>query len=1058
MKLVSTSFVEFQSCHFLLGIALALCFNQVSSTTNETDKVALLAFKAGITGDPFSVLNSWNNSIGFCQWYGVKCSRKHRRVTALDLSSQRLSGSISPHIGNLSFLREMWLVNNSLDHEIPPQVGQLRRLRRLRLDNNSLVGEMPKNISICSNLVTLSLQDNRLTGEIPGELGSLLKLQVLSLSFNNLTGSVPSSIGNSSSLEAFYVGHNNLDGSIPQVLGHLTNLRLISLGINRLSGTIPSSLLNLSSLAVFQVGDNRILGTLPMGMGLKLPVLENLSVYKNQLEGPIPPSISNCTKLRHFQISNNKFSGNVPSFEMLHELHLLIIIDNQLGGGKPGDLSFLCSLTNSSKLHEVVISYNKFGGVLPKCIGNLSTTLTKLVIEKTQISGEIPEEIGNLVNLELLAIGHNHLSGGMPSNLGNLQNLVQLFLCYNNLQGIIPPSFGNLTKLILLALKENNFQGKIPSHLSNCRSLILLDLANNNLSGAIPPQLMSLSSLAIILDLSHNHLTGVLPIEIGNLRALTALDISDNLLGGEIPNSLGDCTSLTTLRMGGNFFHGSIPQSIRSLGGIGEMDLSCNNLSGQIPEFLVIFHSLKVLNLSYNKFEGMLPCKGVFKNANGISIIGNNELCGGLPEFHLPNCISKGSKRRKINIMILSVSIIFGVLGTSLFLALICLFWLKKKVNKPISSSIDDWCPNVSYGTLLKATDGFSSMSLIGVGSFGSIYKGILEGNGTIVAVKVLHLVHRGALKSFIVECEALKNIRHRNLLKILTVCSSIDYQGNDFKALVYQFMDNGNLERWLHPNTSSHRNELPKKLNFIWRINIATDIAFALDYLHHRCHIPIVHCDLKPSNVLLDAQMVAHVGDFGLAKFLLGSSPDIVANQMSSVGLRGTIGYAPPEYAMGCEVSREGDVYSYGILLLEMFTGLSPTDNRFGDNLTLRSFVTTALPERALEITDHILLLERESRFDPNSHRHWLSESNDIFQECLVTVYNIGVACSNEVPRRRMSIGGVANQLQKIKEKLFALGFHEHDELPQECLVSFYSFTRNHYASPKLCETVGDE
>ncbi|KAK3428347.1 hypothetical protein EUGRSUZ_F04390, partial [Eucalyptus grandis] len=869
-----------------------------SSTTNETDRVALLAFKAGITGDPFGVLNSWNNSIGFCQWYGITCSRKHQRVTALDLSSQRLSGSISPHIENLSFLREMRLVNNSLDHEIPPQVGQLRRLRRLRLDNNSLVGKIPKNISICSNLVTLVLQ------EIPGELGSLSKLQVFALSNNNLIGSVPSSIGNSSSLEAFMVNHNNLDGSIPQVLGHLTNLRQISLNGNRFSGAIPSSLRNLSSLAVFEVVDNRIIGTLPANMGLKLPVVEFFSVSMNQLEGPIFP--------RNLQIANNKFSRNVPSLEILHELHSLIIHNNQLGGGKPGDLSFFCSLANNTKLQRVFISNNKFGGVLPKCI-----------VTNTQIFGEIPEEIGNLVNLDLLVMGLNHLSGGMPSNLGNLQNLVILLLHDNNLQGTIPPSFGNLTKLILLALSKNNFQGQIPSHLSNCRFLNWLITIS---------VLMGLSSLAIILDLSHNHLTGVLPIEIGNLRALTALDISNNLLG----------------------------------------------------EFLTIFHSLKVLNLSYNKFQGMLPREGVFKNATGTSIIGNNELCGGLLEFHLPNCISKGSKRRKINIIILSVSIIFGVLGISLFLAFICLFWLKKKVNKPVPSSTDDLCPNVSYGTLLKATDGFSSMSLVGVGSFGSVYRGILEGDGTIIAVKVLHLVRRGALKSFIVECEALKNIIHQNLLKILTVCSSTDYQGNEFKALVYQFMDNGNLERWLHSNTtSSHRNELSKKLNFIWRINIAIDVASALDYLHHWCHMPIVHCDLKPSNVLLDAQMVAHVGDFGLAKFLLGSSPDIVANQMSSVGLRGTIGYALPE----------------------MFTGLSPTDDRFGDNLTLRSFVTTALPERALEIIDHILLLERESRFDPNSRQHWLFESNDIFQECLVTIYNIGVACSNEVPRRWMNI-----------------------------------------------------
>ncbi|KAK3420881.1 hypothetical protein EUGRSUZ_G00456, partial [Eucalyptus grandis] len=967
MKLVGISFGEFPSCPLLLCIALALCFNQASSTTNETEKLALLAFKAGITGDPFGMLNSWNNSIEFCQWYGVTCGRRHRRVTVLDLSSQGLFGSISPHIGNLSFLRKVKLQNNSLDHEIPPQVGQLRRLHILLLSNNSLVSEIPRNISSCLDLIVLRVIRNELTGEIPRELSSLTKLQEFDLSWNNFTGNLPSFIGNLSSLVLFSLAYNKLGGSIPQVLGHLTNLQFISLQSNRLLGTIPSSLFNLSSLNTFDVAFNRIHGTLPVGMGLKLPNLEGFYIWGNQLEGPIPPSISNCTKLAHLEINENRFSGKVPSMENLHKLSSFLIQFNLLGSGKPKSLSFLCSLTNSTELKNVDISFNKFGGVLPKCLGNLSTTLRSFVATGGEIFGEILEEIGNLINLEILFMNYNQLSGVIPSNLGNLQILKLLQLSYSNLRGTIPSSLGNLTKLIQLDLHGNDFRGQIPSHLSNCRSLDGLDLSDNNLSGAIPPHLIGLSSLAIVLNLSKNRLTGVLPIEVGNLRALTALDISDNLLVGEIPISLGDCTSLVLLWMGGNFFHGSIPQSMKSLGGIAYLDLSRNNLSGQIPEFLAIFRSLELLNLSYNKFEGILPCEGVFKNATHTSIVGNNELCGGLLEFHLPNCISKRYKSRKINIVIVFASVISGVLGVALIVVLIYLCWMKKKVNEPVSSSMDDSHLNVSYGTLLKATDGFSAANLIGVGTFGLVYKGILEDIGMVVAVKVLHLVCHGALKSFIVECEALKNSKHRNLLEILTVCSSIDYQGNDFKALVYEFMDNGSLEQWLHSYaTSSHGNMLSKKLNFIWRIDIAIDVASALDYLHHQCHIPIVHCDLKPSNILLDAEMVAHVGDFGLAKFLPESSLDTVDNQMSSVGLRGTIGYAPPEYAMGCEVSREGDVYSFGILLLEIFTGLSPTDDKFRDNLTLHSFVAKALPERVLEITDNFMLQERENHLGP--------------------------------------------------------------------------------------------
>ncbi|KAF8024666.1 hypothetical protein BT93_F1750 [Corymbia citriodora subsp. variegata] len=1031
----SISFVKFRSCHFLVGIVLLLCFTQVSSTTNETDKLSLLAFKAGITEDPLNVLSSWNDSMAFCQWYGVTRGRRHPRVIVLDLRSQKLSGSISPYIGNLSFLRELWLGHNSFNHEIPPQINWLSRLQILQLGPNSLVGEIPENISACSKLVILILQYNQLTGKIPTQIGSMPNLQFFILHVNNLTGSMPSSIGNLSSLEWLHLSRNNLGGSIPPVLGDLPKLQVFYVGGNKLSGPIPTGLLNLSSLTDFDVGVNQIRGSLPADICFSLPNLQLFTISMNLFEGQVPPSISNCSKLEDLQLEGNKLSGKVPSLEYLRELPDFYISNNQLEHGKPEDLNFFCSLTNLTKLEALDISCNSFGGVLPYCIGNLSITLASFGVGGNLLFGEIPKQIENLVNLEVLIMDGNKLSGVLPSNLGNLRNLSVVHLNDNYLEGTIPSSLGNLTKLTLLFLGGNNFQNQIPSELSNCQFLNLLNLSSNNLSGTISPKIMSITSLAILFDLSHNHLTGALPMEVGNLRFLTALDISDNMLGGEIPNNLGDCVALVSLRIGGNSFHGSIPQSISALRGIEELDLSHNNFSGEIPQYLEAFRSLKILNLSYNDFNGMLPHEGVFKNAASTSIIGNVKLCGGLPEFQLPKCISTSSKSRKVHhVSRLSAFVICGLLAIALVLAILYLYWWKKQVQETVSSSNDILFPNVSYGALLKATDGFSSTTLIGVGSFGSVYKGVLEDNRIAIAVKVLDLVGCGALKSFIVECEVLKNIRHRNLLKILTVCSSVDYQGNDFKAIIYDFMDNGSLEQWLHPKAMpSLGNKPPIKVNFTQRINIAIDVASALDYLHHECHIPIIHCDLKPSNVLLDAQMVAHMGDFGLAKFLLGSSLDTVANQMSSVGLRGTIGYAPPEYAMGCEVSREGDVYSFGILLLEMFTGLRPTDDRFRDNFTLHNFVVAALPQQALEITDHFLLLEMKSHFGPNSLQQWLSERDSIFQECLVMVYNIGVSCSNEVPGRRMSIKGVASQLQKIRQKIFALGLHEQDELTRD-------------------------
>ncbi|KAK3442592.1 hypothetical protein EUGRSUZ_B02930, partial [Eucalyptus grandis] len=952
-----------------------------------------------ITDDPFGVLRSWNDTVHFCKWYGVACSLRRQRVTGLDLQSKNLSGSISPHIGNLSFLRKLNLDNNNFGGEIPTRAGQLGRLRIFSVENNSVTGEIPKNLSSCSSLILLSLPGNQLTGRIPIELGLLSKLRLLLVSFNNLMGNIPASFGNLSSLERLYLPQNNLSGSIPEALGDLFRIRVIALGTNWLSGSIPRTILNCSSLAELDVTENRLQGSLPADIGFTLPNLKTFFISYNQFSGRIPPSISNATNLVSLETAMNNLSGGVPSLENLHKLQGLSYWSNYLGSGERHDLSFVCSLANATGLKTLDIGNNSFGGIMPDCLSNFSTTLTNLRTGENPTFGEMPRGIGNLVNLEGLYMYSNGLSGGVPFNIGNLRNLVDLRLDNNKLSGVIPSSLGNLEKLLKLGLSGNSFEGSIPSNLSKCQNLIGLDLYDNNLSGTIPPEVIGLSSLSLLLDLSRNHLTGVLPFEVGNLTFLVYLGVFGNMLRDEIPASLGNCEGLLVLVMQDNLFHGFIPQSISSLRGIEELDLSHNNLSGEIPKFLEAFDFLENLNLSYNDFEGMLPVEGIFKNMSATSVIGNDKLCGGMPQFQLPKCSFGASQTKKFaHKLQLPIFIFLGFLGVALVLASLYLYRLKRKRESVSTSSL-----NVSYRTIVRTTDNFSSEKLIGVGGFGSVYKGMLHENGNIVAIKVLNLLHRGALKSFIDECEAFRNIRHRNLLKVLTVCSSVDYQGNDFKALVYEYMVNGSLEDWLHPYPRQDGgNSHTKKLNFVQRINVAIDVASVLDYLHHQCQRPMVHCDLKPSNVLLDAEMVGHVGDFGLAKFLLNTSSDASANQMSSAGVRGTVGYAAPEYAMGSDVSREGDVYSYGVLLLEMFTGLSPTNEMFKDNYSIRNFVAEAVPERVLEITDDILLQERESCMSPGGPLYGHCQTKDIIQESLATLYEIGLACSVVAPRER--------------------------------------------------------
>lgn len=241
--------------------------------------------------------------------------------------------------------------------------------------------------------------------------------------------------------------------------------------------------------------------------------------------------------------------------------------------------------------------------------------------------------------------------------------------------------------------------------------------------------------------------------------------------------------------------------------------------------------------------------------------------------------------------IIVSVALCLFLLST--FLA--TCFWWRKKTGKNLAStsSLGNGFLEVSYAELLKATDGFLSNNLIGVGSYGSVYKGFLNGIGTTIAIKVLNLEQQRASKSFLAECEVLRSIRHRNIVKILTVCSSIDFRGNDFKALVFEYMPNGSLDMWLHPNeTEQHQF---RNLSLIERLNVAIDVACALDYLHHHCEKPVVHCDLKPSNVLLDADMVAHVGDFGLARIIHKDAINYSQTPSSSLVVKGSIGYVPP-------------------------------------------------------------------------------------------------------------------------------------------------------------------
>ncbi|CAM8897819.1 unnamed protein product [Rhodiola kirilowii] len=1001
--------------HFLLASS--------PNFSNETDRLALLDFKKYSAGS--SALSSWNESSHFCQWQGVVCGNTHQRVISLMLDSQGLIGSLPPSIGNLTFLKRINLAYNKLGGTIPKEMGSLPRLQYLNLSDNYLIsGHIPVELMNCSDLRVIDMGSNNLTGSIPLEVGYLSKLSSLILYSNSLSGTIPSSIGylselqllwlpgnyltgtmssfigNMSSLVKLNIGSNFIEGEIPPDIGKLKNLIRLRLYDNLLSGTIPASLYNLSSAIEISVAFNNLHGEFITTSDLNVPRLTALIVGDNQFTGSIPAALLNISTLRHLDAPVNNLTGKVPSnLGVLNNLQNFNVEFNTLGSGTAGDLEFLTSLGNASYLSILDLKANQFGGEFPASFFNSSTQLTRVNFGYNMISGSIPDEIGKQINLIELDMYDNDLEGVIPASIGNLIMLERLDFSGNRLTGSIPDSLGNLRRLFFLNFANNSLEGEIPFSLRQCNRMQTLGLHQNKLSGEIPKDFLNHFDQLILLYLHHNSLTGSLPSEVGSLKNLGYLSLSDNKLSGEIPAQLGECIGLESLDMSGNYLKGSIPSSLSELKALQFLDVSRNNLSGRIPTELENLRFMLHLNLSSNNFEGQVPTGGVFGNYSDFFFEGNGKLCGGIPQFHLPNC---SVRRRKTLSTIVIILIVTACVGFSaLMTACLVIYWrgkVRRRDSSLAASPEENGLLRVSYKDLYEATSGFDSSNIIGAGSFGSVYKGILFQGQQPVAVKVLNLQKHGASKTFQAECSSLGTIRHRNLLKILTTCSSIDYKGNEFMALVFELMPNGSLENWLHES---------RNMSVGQRLDVGIDIALALDYLHYGCEPPIVHCDLKPSNVLLDEDMVAHVGDFGLAKVMFDMSGEqSTTGQSSSYAVKGSIGYIPPEYGMGSKISPLGDVYSFGILLLEMITGMRPTNNLFTDGIGIHEYVMKFLPDNASDIIDSTSLQEFEGTRDEKL-------------ECIVSILEIGVACSVENPGDRMNIADVLKALLVLKTKL---------------------------------------
>ncbi|MFS7958494.1 putative non-specific serine/threonine protein kinase [Helianthus anomalus] len=513
----------------------------------NVDRLALLAIKSMIKGDPQGLLTSWNqSSTDFCQWQGVTCSPRHQRVTHLDLSDGGLIGTLSPSIGNLSFLRVIQLFNNSFSNEIPPEIGRLFRLRELRLVYNSFTGKIPATIMNCSNLQVLKLGYNNLVGNIPDGIGSLSMLSFLYLNNNILQGGIPPEIWRLFRLQTLDLYNNFFTGNL---LSIAPTLHTLSLCFNNFGGKLPS-LTNGSALISLDLSRNYFVGslhTLVCSNGVNK--IEYLNLGYNQLSGVIPECWEKWSSLIVLGLSNNNLSGEIPrTLGSIPSLQLLNMGGNKISGSLPS------SLMNLSYLKVLQLEQNNLVGIIPPWIGIKLTLLKLLNLRSNNFYGTIPHQLCYLSHAHILDLAHNNLSGNIPRCFNNFSVLSGIETNLENTFSFSCNS-GSVYAVVSLVTK-----GREDTYDDILGLIMLLDLSSNNFSGRIPTELTSLHKLKS-LNLSGNQLTGNIPNKIGDMKELESFDVSVNKLSGELPVSLSRLNFLSSFNVSYNNLIGRVPSS-----------------------------------------------------------------------------------------------------------------------------------------------------------------------------------------------------------------------------------------------------------------------------------------------------------------------------------------------------------------------------------------------------------------------------------------------------------------------------------------------------------------
>ncbi|MCD9646770.1 putative leucine-rich repeat receptor-like protein kinase imk3 [Datura stramonium] len=678
----------------------------------------------------------------------------------------------------------------------------------------------------------------------------------------------------------------------------------------------------------------------------QLQGLRKLSLHGNEVGGSIPTSLGFLPNLRGVQLYNNRFSGSIPaSLGLCPLLQTLELSNNSLSGTIPD------SLVNSTKLYRLNLSYNSLSGRIPQSFTQ-SPSLVFLDLQYNNLSGSIPDSWGGngeRVKLQSLILDHNSFSGGIPVSLGKLNELLEISLSHNHIVGVIPNDVGRLTMVRTLDFSYNDINGSLPKSLFNLSSLMLLNLESNNLDSEIPLDIKKLQKLSF-LNLRNNQFRGDIPATIGDISALFQIDLSRNNLSGEIPVSVGDLPNLSSF------------------------NVSYNSLSGPVPTYLA-------------------------KKFNSSAFVGNIQLCGyntSNPCPVTPSAVTRGSKRSIKDILLIVIGSLIIILFLVCCILLCCL--IKKRAAAKTAKDVKDVSPTAGEVEAAEDTGGklvhfgggmiFSADDLLcatadilGKSTYGTVYKATVE-DGSQIAVKRLREKLTKGQKEFEKEVNVLGKIRHPNLLALRAY-----YLGaKGEKLLIFDYMPKGSLATFLHARGPDTPIDWPT------RMRIAKGMTRGLLYLHTDANI--IHGNLTSSNVLLDENTDVKIADYGLSRLVTAAANSNV------IATAGALGYRAPELTKLKKANVKTDVYSLGVIILELLTGKSPGEAVNGVDLPRR--VASIVKE---EGTNEVFDLEL------------VRDVSIIGDELLVTL-KLALHCVDPSPSARPELQQVLQQLEDIRRE----------------------------------------